>query len=123
MPPGKGHAGMERLALAATAASAPVPAPASAPAAIATSSTEALALIKSNSCVSCHGVAARIVGPALQDVAKKYTGRADAVDYLTGKIRNGGQGVWGPIPMPPQAQLTEADARKIAQWIATGAKE
>jgi cytochrome c551/c552 len=123
VPPGQGHAGMERLALAGAAASAPSVPPASAPPSTGAASAEALALINSNSCVSCHGVTAKIVGPGLQDVAKKYAGRADAADYLTGKIRNGGQGVWGPIPMPPQAQLTEADAKKIAQWIATGAKE
>jgi cytochrome c len=67
-------------------------------------------------------VANKIVGPAFEAVAKKYAGRADIVDYLTGKIRKGGQGVWGPIPMPEQAQLNEADAKALAQWIAGAAK-
>lgn len=123
LPPGQGHAGMERLALMSAAASTPVAAPASAAASAAPSSAEALALIKSQSCVSCHGVAAAIVGPGFQMVAKKYAARTDLADYLTGKIRSGGQGAWGPIPMPPQPQLSEADARKIAQWIAAGARE
>ena len=82
----------------------------------------ALALAQANSCTACHGVANKIVGPGFQEVAKKYTGRADIVDYLTGKIRKGGQGVWGPIPMPEQPQLKEADAKSIAQWIAGGAR-
>ena len=123
VPPGEGHAGMERLARTSAAAPASATAAGSAPLPDGPSSAQALALIRSNSCVSCHGVSAAIVGPGLQDVAKKHAGRSDIVEYLTGKIRSGGQGVWGPIPMPPQAQLSEADARKIAQWIAAGARE
>ena len=73
-------------------------------------------------CTSCHGMTNTIVGPAFQDVAKKYTGRADAVEYLSAKIRKGGQGVWGSIPMPEQSQLNESDARLIAGWLAGGAK-
>jgi cytochrome c551/c552 len=119
VPPGQGHAGMERFALASATTSTPPTASVS----VGPSSAVALTLIKSNSCVSCHGVTAKIVGPALQDVAKKYAGRSDIVDYLTGKIRSGGQGIWGPIPMPPQSELTEVDARKIAQWLAAGATE
>lgn len=80
------------------------------------------ALVQANACTSCHGVTNKIVGPAFQDVATKYAGRADVVAYLIGKIRNGGQGVWGAIPMPAQAQLKDADARAIAQWLAAGAK-
>jgi cytochrome c len=101
--------------------------PAAAPAAASTPSgaggtSAGLGLAQANSCTACHGVANKIVGPAFEAVAKKYAGRADIVDYLTGKIRKGGQGVWGPIPMPEQAQLNEADARALAQWIAGGAK-
>ena len=81
-----------------------------------------LALAQTHSCTTCHGVANKIVGPAFQDVTKKYAGRADIVDYLTGKIRKGGQGAWGPIPMPEQAQLKEADAQALAAWIAAGAR-
>ena len=103
---------------------AAAPATPSPPTATSTSSAPAaaLALAQVNSCTACHGVANKIVGPGFQEVAKKYTGRADVVEYLTGKIRKGGQGVWGPIPMPEQPQLKEADAKSLAEWIATGAR-
>jgi S-disulfanyl-L-cysteine oxidoreductase SoxD len=80
----------------------------------------ALALTKKYTCVACHGVDKKIVGPSFEDVAKKYGERSDAVSYLVGKIRSGGSGLWGAIPMPAQT-LGEADARTIAQWLATGA--
>lgn len=75
-------------------------------------------LMKNNGCLVCHGLTNKVVGPAFSDVAKKYAGKAD---YLAGKIKRGGSGVWGPIPMPPQA-LSEADAKTIAAWLAEGAK-
>lgn len=80
-----------------------------------------VALLKSHGCVACHGIASRIVGPALRDVANKVAGRADAVPYLVGRIRSGGSGTWGSVPMPPQT-LSDADATAIAQWIAAGAQ-
>jgi cytochrome c len=80
------------------------------------------ALLKANACTACHRMTNKIVGPAFQDVARKYAANADVVDYLAAKIRKGGQGVWGAIPMPEQAQLGEADTRAIARWIATGAR-
>ena len=83
---------------------------------------EGPSLVKANSCTSCHGMTNKIVGPAFEDVAKRYAGRADAVEYLAGKIRKGGQGVWGSIPMPEQAQLNDSDAKTIAGWLAGGAK-
>ena len=100
------------------------PAALSAPTATSTPNgpTAALALAQANSCTACHGVANKIVGPGFQEVAKKYSGRADIVDYLTAKIRKGGQGVWGPTSMPEQPQLKEADAKSLAEWIATGAR-
>ena len=52
-----------------------------------------------------------------KDVAAKYASRKDAVEYLTGKIKSGGMGVWGPIPMPAQAQLSDAQAKELAQWV------
>jgi cytochrome c len=80
----------------------------------------AIALTQKYTCVACHGVDNKIVGPSFRDVAKKYGGRADALGYLAGKIRSGGSGQWGDIPMPPQT-LSEADAQTIAQWLAAGA--
>ena len=80
-----------------------------------------LGLLQKNGCVACHAVDGKLVGPALRDVAAKYAGRADAASYLAGKIRSGGAGTWGAMPMPPQS-LEEADAKAIAQWLAAGAK-
>lgn len=82
----------------------------------------ALALAQKHTCMACHGAETKIVGPGLKEIATKYAGRADAEAYLTAKIKAGGQGVWGAIPMPPQA-LPEADAKAIAQWLAAGAKK
>ena len=62
----------------------------------------------------------KIVGPGLREIAKKYQGQADGVAYLSGKIKAGGTGVWGAIPMPPQ-DMPEADAAALAKWIAAGA--
>jgi cytochrome c len=81
----------------------------------------AIALTQKHTCVACHGVDSRIVGPSFHEVARKYGDRVDAVRYLASKIRSGGSGLWGAIPMPAQA-LDEADARTIAEWIAGGAK-
>jgi cytochrome c len=77
-------------------------------------------LLQKHACTTCHGIDRKIVGPSFADIAKKYPGRADAAAYLAGKIKAGGSGVWGSIPMPAQA-LPEADARAIARWLATGA--
>jgi len=82
----------------------------------------ALALLQRHSCTACHGIDSKIVGPAFRDVASKHGSRADAVAYLTGKIRAGGQGVWGAMPMPPQS-LPETEAKILAQWLAAGAKK
>ena len=81
-----------------------------------------MALTRKFACVACHGIEKQIVGPAFRDIAKKHGDRVDAVTYLTGKIRLGGSGLWGAIPMPEQT-LNEADAKIIAQWLATGATE
>jgi cytochrome c len=79
-------------------------------------------LAKKNNCLSCHAVDKKIVGPAYQDVAKKYAGQADAEATLAKNIKAGGSGKWGPIPMPPQAQLSDADAKALAAWVLAGAK-
>lgn len=102
------------------ARAAAVAATAAAPAQAAGGTQAAMALAQKNTCTACHGVDNKIVGPAFRDIAKRYAGRSDAVDYLAGKIRAGGSGVWGPIPMPAQP-LGDADARTLAQWLTTGA--
>lgn len=75
------------------------------------------ALLQKNNCTACHAHSSKLVGPPFAEVARKYPGRAD---YLAGKIRSGGSGIWGAIPMPAQT-LSDSDLNKIAQWLATGA--
>ena len=75
------------------------------------------ALAKSKNCMDCHTVDKKVVGPAYKDVAKKYAGQKDAADKLAGKVIKGGSGVWGPVPMPANAQVNEADAKKLVAWI------
>ncbi len=82
-----------------------------------TEAKAAIALLNKYSCTACHGIDKKVVGPGFNEVAKKHAGKAD---YLAGKIKAGGSGAWGPIPMPPQT-LPEADAKKIAEWISKGA--
>ena len=76
-------------------------------------------MLQKNGCLICHGLNYKIVGPAYSDVAKKYAGQ---VDYLAAKIKAGGAGVFGAVPMPPQPQLKDSDAQAIARWIASGAR-
>ena len=80
---------------------------------------DGLALAKANICLACHAVDKKLVGPAFKDVAAKYADRKDAVEYLTKKIKSGGASVWGPIPMPAQAQLSDAQSKELAQWVLT----
>ena len=84
--------------------------------------TNVSSLLAANACTACHGVKNKIVGPGFNEIAAKHKGRADAEAYLVGKIKSGGSGVWGAVPMPPQPQIKDDDAKAIAQWIATGAK-
>ena len=77
------------------------------------------ALLEKNACMACHGMTQKLVGPAFSDIAGKHGGQPD---YLAGKVKAGGSGVWGSTPMPPQPNLSDADARVIAQWLAAGAK-
>jgi len=75
------------------------------------------ALAKAKNCLSCHAVDKKIVGPAYQDVARKYAGQKDAADKLASKIMKGGAGVWGVIPMPVNSQVSETEAKKLANWV------
>ena len=93
----------------------PVPVAVAAPGAAAA----AIALTQKYSCVACHGMENKLIGPSFRDVANKHASRADAVDYLAAKIKAGGSGVWGAMPMPAQA-LSEAEAKTLAQWLAQG---
>ncbi|MFN6960842.1 MAG: c-type cytochrome [Rhodocyclaceae bacterium] len=81
-----------------------------------------LELAKKSNCMSCHQMDKKMVGPAYQDVAKKYAGDPDAVKKLTEKVKKGGKGVWGQVPMPPNANVKDADIETLVKWILAGAK-
>ncbi|MES3004301.1 MAG: c-type cytochrome [Pseudomonadota bacterium] len=98
---------MKRALFALIAAAACVPAMAD------------LALATSKNCMACHAVDKKLVGPAYKEVAAKYAGQKDAADKLAAKIQKGGSGVWGPVPMPANPQVNEAEAKKLAAWVLT----
>jgi len=75
------------------------------------------ALATAKNCMACHAIDKKLVGPSYKDVAAKYAGQKDAVDKLAVKIMKGGSGVWGPVPMPANAQVNEAEAKKLAAWV------
>jgi cytochrome c len=77
------------------------------------------ALAQAKNCMACHQVAVKVVGPAYKDVAAKYANDKNAVAALTNKILKGSSGVWGPVPMPANPQVTEAEAKKLAAWVLT----
>ena len=81
-----------------------------------TAMADAEALAKAKGCYACHAVNAKQVGPAFKDVAKKYAGKPDAVAYLSERIKKGGAGVWGNVPMPPQ-NVTDEESKKLAEWV------
>lgn len=89
-------------------------------------------LHKKYACTACHADERKLVGPAYMDVAKAYTNakdpkykgdRAKAVAYLSEKVRKGGSGVWGPVPMPPNATPTDAEIKKMVESILDMAKK
>jgi cytochrome c len=75
-------------------------------------------LAKEKNCLACHSLDAKIVGPAYRKVAAKYRGDAGAAATLTKKVLNGGKGVWGEVPMPPNSgQVSEEEAKQLVTWI------
>ena len=80
------------------------------------------ALLAKHGCAACHAMDSKLLGPSFKEVAKRYSSQADAIEHLSARIKAGGSGIWGVIPMPAQA-LPESDAKLIAQWLATGASE
>lgn len=79
-------------------------------------------MAKKNNCMACHAADKKMVGPSYSDVAKKYAGQKDAAANLAKSIKAGGSGKWGPVPMPAQAALSDADALTLATWILAGGK-
>ena len=86
-------------------------------AAMATPALADQALATSRNCMACHAIDRKIVGPAYKDVAEKYRTDKTAADRLANKIMKGGAGVWGPVPMPANVQVSEAEAKKLAAWV------
>jgi cytochrome c len=103
----------ENLSAAAPAAAA-APAPAAAEAAASTTPEQ---MITKYGCIACHAVDHKVIGPALKDVGAKYQGNSAAEAHLLEKIRNGGRGVWGEIPMTPNPQVPDEDLRTIVKWV------
>ncbi|MCL4184652.1 MAG: c-type cytochrome [Burkholderiaceae bacterium] len=101
---------MARIAFAAAAAGVAAPALASAD------------LAKKYNCIACHSVDKKMVGPAYKDVAAKYKGDASAAAKLVEKVKKGGSGVWGPVPMPPNAAVPDADVKTLVDWVLAGSK-
>lgn len=81
-----------------------------------------LAMAKKYNCTACHAVDKKLVGPSYQDIAKKYAGQKDAEAMLFEKVKKGGKGTWGAIPMPPNANVKDDDIKTLVKWVLAGAK-
>ena len=81
-----------------------------------------LGLAKKSNCLACHQVDKKMVGPSFQDIAKKYASDKNAAKTLSGKVKSGGKGVWGPVAMPPSANVKDADIETLVKWVLAGAK-
>lgn len=74
-------------------------------------------LAKAKNCMGCHAMDKKLIGPAYKEVAKKYAGKKGAEDEIVTALRQGAKGEWGPVAMPPNPGLSEADARTLAKWV------
>ena len=74
-------------------------------------------LAKKHQCLACHSLDKKSVGPAYKEIAKKYKGQAGIEAKLAEKVKKGGQGAWGPVPMPPNAAVPDADIKTLVDWI------
>ena len=85
--------------------------------AISTPALADLQLATAKNCMACHAVDKKLVGPSYKDIGAKYAGQKDAADKLAVKVMKGGSGVWGPVPMPANAQVNADEAKKLVAWI------
>jgi cytochrome c len=90
--------------------------PAPPPVKVASADTRA-ELARTSGCTACHGMTQKVIGPAFRDIATRYAKDAGAVDDLAQRVKAGGSGVWGQVPMPPQPQLKDTEAKSLVQWI------
>jgi cytochrome c len=79
-------------------------------------------LVKKSGCVACHANDKKLVGPAYNDVAKKYKGDTKAPAMLAEKVKKGGSGTWGAVPMPPHPQIADADIKTMVAYVLSLAK-
>ena len=86
---------------------------------VATPALADMQLATAKNCMACHAIDKKLVGPSYKDVAAKYAGQKDAADKLAVKVIKGSAGVWGPVPMPANAQVTPDEAKKLVAWILT----
>ncbi len=106
---------MNRLAVALALSSAVL----ATPTWVALDNASAQALMKKDGCAACHAIDKKLIGPAYQDVAAKYAGDKTVVAKLIKKVKEGGSGVWGAIPMPPNSATSDADIKELVTWILT----
>ncbi len=85
--------------------------------AVAADAAKADALLKKHNCVACHQLDKKAVGPAYKELAKKYKGQKNVAAKLAEKVKKGGQGVWGPVPMPPNAAVPDADIKVMVEYV------
>ena len=83
----------------------------------------AKALATKSACLACHAVDKKLVGPAYQEVAAKHKGQADAVAKVAARIKSGGSGLYGAVPMPAQAALKDDELKLLAEWVLAGAPD
>ncbi|SAK41881.1 cytochrome c class I [Caballeronia hypogeia] len=83
----------------------------------------AMSIARSNACMGCHAIDRKLVGPSFQQVAEKYKGQPQASAQLEKKVKNGGAGVWGSIPMPSHPKMNDADIRTVVAWVLAGAPQ
>jgi cytochrome c len=74
-------------------------------------------LATKSACTACHAVDKKLVGPSYKDVAKKYAGNAKAEAMLIEKVKKGGVGTWGQVPMPPNPNVKDADVQTLVKWV------
>jgi cytochrome c len=74
-------------------------------------------LAQSSGCMTCHGIDKKVIGPSYKEIATKYRGDKGAEANLIGKVKKGGKGVWGEMPMPPNAHVKDEDVKTLVQWI------
>ena len=74
-------------------------------------------LAKKSACFACHTVDKKLVGPSYKEVAAKYKGQKDAVAMLSDKVKKGGMGIWGQLPMPPNSNVKDEDIKTLVEWV------